>query len=117
MALIWNITFPNGVFSSTDTLIRKSKVKNAYVRETTNLLLVGYELNLKHWHTFEQWDDRKKNRTLEWKVFLLVYSYGFIFGLGGLIPCDFLRKGNAVWIMQCAHDIWATDAHFLEGLL
>ena len=32
VALIWNITFPNGVFSSTDTLIRKSKVKNAYVR-------------------------------------------------------------------------------------
>ena len=47
MALIWNITFPNGVFSSADTLILKSKVKNAHVRETTNLLLVGHELNLK----------------------------------------------------------------------
>ena len=26
-------------------------------------------------------------------------------GVGGLIPSDVLRKGNAVWTMQCAHDI------------
>ena len=59
------MTFPSGVFSSTDTLFLKSKVKNVHVRETTNLLLVGQELNLKHWHTLEHEEDRKKNLTLK----------------------------------------------------
>ena len=44
MALTWNMTFPSGVFSSTDMLFLKSKVKNVHVRETTNRLLVGQEV-------------------------------------------------------------------------
>ena len=59
------MTFPKGVFSLTDTLFLKSKVKNGYVRDTTSILLFGHELNLKHWQTSEHEEDRKKNLTLK----------------------------------------------------
>lgn len=77
MALTWNITFPNGVFSSTDTLFLNSKVKYVHVRETTNLLLIGHELNLKHWKPCNTRMTQRKTWPQNKRFFCLFHSSHF----------------------------------------